>query len=222
MILISLSYFNPRPPWGGRPVCSPFTKNHKDISIHALRGEGDRAKPYWTIRIYISIHALRGEGDAYATICYYRIKNFNPRPPWGGRLCLLIPGFPLSSISIHALRGEGDGAQVCAQAPFRYFNPRPPWGGRRYCFFSSIGLLRYFNPRPPWGGRLYCRTLVRFRLLISIHALRGEGDEMVSTFFRDLDISIHALRGEGDNFVRNLPINLTISIHALRGEGDKL
>ena len=35
------SYFNPRPPWGGRPalvlspICLPV------ISIHALRGEGD-------------------------------------------------------------------------------------------------------------------------------------------------------------------------------------
>ena len=59
-------------------------------------------------------------------------------------------------------------------------------------------------------------------MLISIHALRGEGD----IFFAGYDIilsgiSIHALRGEGDNEY-GLPFsgNEHISIHALRGEGD--
>ena len=33
---------------------------------------------------------------------------------------------------------------------------------------------------------------------ISIHALRGEGDEMIKMFDELINISIHALRGEGD------------------------
>ena len=36
------------------------------------------------------------------------------------------------------------------------------------------------------------------RLKISIHALRGEGDEKASRSLANFDISIHALRGEGD------------------------
>ena len=41
--------------------------------------------------------------------------------------------------------------------------------------------------------------MIRFTCYISIHALRGEGDEE-QTMIRCIDsrISIHALRGEGD------------------------
>ena len=55
------------------------------ISIHALRGEGDSLTFFLPFIIIISIHALRGEGDdcIHKEVCYM----------W---------------ISIHALRGEGD------------------------------------------------------------------------------------------------------------------
>ena len=38
--------------------------NSIDISIHALRGEGDYGKFLTLFTFDISIHALRGEGDA--------------------------------------------------------------------------------------------------------------------------------------------------------------
>ena len=81
-------------------------------------------------------------------------------------------------------------------------------------------------------------------ILISIHALRGEGDppsvpaaalpynfyprppwggRPASVFApcASLAISIHALRGEGDGQQQHYPFrHLRISIHALRGEGD--
>ena len=89
----------------------PYANNTKkhDISIHALRGEGDNPKLSNAFEKYvISIHALRGEGDdviaetlvslglfqstpsvGRATksgiMIYNIIKDFNPRPPWGGR-----------------------------------------------------------------------------------------------------------------------------------------
>ncbi len=57
------------------------------ISIHALRGEGDLgAGKGRNIGISISIHALRGEGDAAPFYLLSLTGNFNPRPPWGGRL----------------------------------------------------------------------------------------------------------------------------------------
>ena len=34
-----------------------------NISIHALRGEGDIDTLLYILKQYISIHALRGEGD---------------------------------------------------------------------------------------------------------------------------------------------------------------
>ena len=64
-------------------------------------------------------------------------------------------------------------------------------------------------------------SIVFDSLAISIHALRGEGDD--GAFLRvppAFGISIHALRGEGDVPVKSLSAVRTISIHALRGEGD--
>ena len=56
----------------------------------------------------ISIHALRGEGDVRTQRRKsVRGSDFNPRPPWGGRL-------------YQRHNGHSD----------RNFNPRPPWGGR--------------------------------------------------------------------------------------------
>ena len=55
---------------------------------------------------------------------------------------------------------------------------------------------------------------------ISIHALRGEGDNL-PIFLNTFDgISIHALRGEGDGYKADFSGGAVISIHALRGEGD--
>ena len=169
----------------------------------------------------ISIHALRGEGDSSPVTRAYSPKNFNPRPPWGGR----HP--PPSTSFVHRIN----------------FNPRPPWGGRRYRP-ESRGSSSHFNPRPPWGGRR--NTVIRHfnAFYISIHALRGEGDaspqhgdsrahdfnprppwggrRQCRTRLRSpSSISIHALRGEGDEFNFFLPGKaVSISIHALRGEGD--
>ena len=56
--------------------------------------------------------------------------------------------------------------------------------------------------------------------MISIHALRGEGDTGKSSVFALIAISIHALRGEGDTVYNINRKQGRISIHALRGEGD--
>ena len=58
--------------------------------------------------------------------------------------------------------------------------------------------------------------------IISIHALRGEGDADITLETSTIPvISIHALRGEGDCFYKLVgAVDAYISIHALRGEGD--
>ena len=65
MVFISLltTNFNPRPPWGGRHLSADYMLGIIDISIHALRGEGDLSLKYVFDKFNISIHALRGEGD---------------------------------------------------------------------------------------------------------------------------------------------------------------
>ena len=60
----------------------------------------------------------------------------------------------------------------------------------------------------------------RFDCLISIHALRVEGDLLRYNNNLRIIISIHALRVEGDIERHYMSIYLKISIHALRVEGD--
>ena len=58
-----------------------------DISIHALRVEGDRLLPVARENAFdISIHALRVEGDILRLLLSFCTAYFYPRPPGGGRL----------------------------------------------------------------------------------------------------------------------------------------
>ena len=123
-------YFNPRPPRGGRlqeslalltvaefqstPSARRATKTvgdrHKalEISIHALREEGDCLSSSSKRFFMISIHALREEGDPWHPGVSAPAHYFNPRPPRGGRLPAIQRSGRIGSISIHALREEGD------------------------------------------------------------------------------------------------------------------
>ena len=66
-----------------------------------------------------------------------------------------------------------------------------------------------FYPRPPRGGRHGHFVFFAVSLLISIHALREEGDQAHRrTKKHGAHISIHALREEGDpvSLVRKSPV----------------
>ena len=172
------------------------------ISIHALRGEGDpiieRATKYYTKfqstpsvgratpRAFQPCQFLRfqstpsvGRATCEVITWQRKCRNFNPRPPWGGR-------------RDYRCRDSTDKPN---------FNPRPPWGGRLFWIKISecregisIHALRgegdlqrlkiipktcHFNPRPPWGGRQVMLLLAYPVSTISIHALRGEGDNII-------------------------------------------
>ena len=145
--------FNPRLPGGRRRATSARTAAVRSVSIHAFRGEGDRAssavaassctfqstpsggkatrrREYPTRRSGVSIHAFRGEGD-------FRLASRRP----------------VRAVSIHAFRGEGDPPRPTLQSRLERFNPRLP-GGRRPWHALGFGALQR----------------------VSIHAFRGEGD----------------------------------------------
>ena len=195
---------NPTPPFQSTPSARRATitrQSHRtgsEISIHALREEGDGRSSVHDYAEDISIHALREEGDE-------------------GDLA----GVHQSAISIHALREEGDHQRQRRARHVLHFNPRPPRGGRhfmqrrisRWQTFQSTPSARRatagqsctapaardFNPRPPRGGRRTGTCLGCRRTEISIHALREEGDRIRRYVFEALAaISIHALREEGD------------------------
>ena len=167
----------------------------------------------------ISIHALREEGDGSTQTGNTGALDFYPRPPRGGRRpgklvldcvylflstpsarrathhCKILRCSP--SISIHALREEGDAAVYI----------------KRLTEIISIHALREegdccaptpamspcnFYPRPPRGGRPLKTEDYQKVIDISIHALREEGDGDPLQPVHRQRISIHALREEGD------------------------
>ena len=103
------------------------------------------------------------------------------------------------TISIHALREEGDDLPAAERAAGMGFLSTPSarratsavsgaWtavteflstpSARRATLTAedALGELADFYPRPPRGGRLYRRKSPDLQKMISIHALREEGD----------------------------------------------
>ena len=62
-----------------------LTSKVSNISIHALREEGDDICSDWQRVNGISIHALREEGDSAVVSLKLLTEHFYPRPPRGGR-----------------------------------------------------------------------------------------------------------------------------------------
>ena len=86
-----------------------------------------------------------------------------------------------ATISIHALREEGDECNHDVQDWFRVFLSTP--SARRATGISSPSATvpLYFYPRPPRGGRPGSSPGNRHLVVISIHALREEGDRQKET-----------------------------------------
>ena len=192
-----------------------------DISIHALRVEGDWCAQWNDVCEYISIHALRVEGDYMLTGTDDTAENFYPRPPGGGRQHAPPSNVLTNCISIHALRVEGDNYLPCFITSFISFLSTPS-GWRATAFQACSGCQAYdFYPRPPGGGRLYRDVSHVMEQLISIHALRVEGDLPSPISFIPLDRFLSTPSGwRATSSTSSCLCVLLISIHALRVEGD--
>ena len=68
IVMLISGYFYPRPPRGGRQGHLRQPGRKLDISIHALREEGDSISDYQNMIGSISIHALREEGDVSSSM----------------------------------------------------------------------------------------------------------------------------------------------------------
>ena len=84
------------------------TLNCTDISIHALREEGDGGFGVGCRSQIISIHALREEGDAQLAALTAELEEFLSTPSARRATSQTASAAPAPSISIHALREEGD------------------------------------------------------------------------------------------------------------------
>ena len=123
-------YFYPRPPRGGRRSHSSRAPLKPEISIHALREEGDRSRPgMGRVGQHFYPRPPRG-GRPRCAAAHLCDVDFYPRPPRGGRPVHHGQRSGRQEISIHALREEGD-APVCRHTiAVLDFYPRPPRGGR--------------------------------------------------------------------------------------------
>ena len=79
------SHFYPRPPRGGRRGRSPRPTNHRKISIHALREEGDSIQ-IWDCQKGVNFYPRPPRGGRRPVPPPHQPpKDFYPRPPRGGR-----------------------------------------------------------------------------------------------------------------------------------------
>ena len=195
-----------------------FTKSF--ISIHALREEGDAFANDMNDIEMISIHALREEGDRLGTAALRSPSPFLSTPS-ARRATRKQRHFRRGKgISIHALREEGDRRGYPTIHKKAQFLSTP--SARRATLVKPLLCIfpNHFYPRPPRGGRRTVEWAKNLGILISIHALREEGDRKQRHFRRGKGISIHALREEGDLAELQSIMLRAISIHALREEGD--
>ena len=238
----SPTYFYPPPPRGGRQLARRLQGVQQGFlsTPSARRATGDVDRVEATIDI--SIHALREEGDDLPCSRYLEIQDFYPRPPRGGRQGVQLGDYhTLKFLSTPSARRA---TQLSHHSPSMTANfyPRPPRGGRpthkaRHthpdtisihalreegdCLDISTRRLRpisihalreegdsgaawqqrngcYFYPRPPRGGRLFCAArAASSRVFLSTPSAR-RATRAGEPFLLLPEISIHALREEGD------------------------
>ena len=88
---------------------------------------------------------------------------------------------------------------------------------------KRVKQLPYFYPRPPRGGRRWDIAGLDQAQIISIHALREEGDRLYKRTLIDTIkfLSTPSARRATIDIVVFVAV-LHISIHALREEGDRI
>ena len=114
--------------------------------------------------------------------------NFYPRPPRGGRHIDTSRLPQTYTISIHALREEGDPGIGAKYFYDHIFLSTPSARRATHQRRKSIRATGNFYPRPPRGGRHSPTRLSVMRYIISIHALREEGDRYLYRFIADFGV----------------------------------
>ena len=160
--------------WSGQPALGP-------LDFYPRPPRGGRRE--FVFNYILNMLFLSTPSARRATLCptpkSSRLSNFYPRPPRGGRPYSPDSIAAIFSISIHALREEGDAIIVSVGLILSNFYPRPPRGGRptscpsksKTSGFLSTPSARRATPNSP---------AINETEIISIHALREEGDPRAS------------------------------------------
>ena len=237
-------HFYPRPPRGGRLGLFLLDLIPSNISIHALREEGDKIlaiNPHTVKHFYP--RPPRGGRPLHPDVYAECSSNFYPRPPRGGR--------PISAYSRshpeyfypRPPRGGRHGTMPASVYRFTFlstpsarratswpemrpaencnFYPRPPRGGRLLSSHPIPVTSHHFYPRPPRGGRLHFHScsLFPFIFLSTPSARRATSN---SSLLSVMEKYFYPRPPRGGRRGCSVPksICISISIHALREEGD--
>ena len=123
--------FNPRSPWGERPLTTVLYKS--EVKFQSTLPVGGATSTTRLVVVGEEFQSTLPVGGATPTTFSCRIvwSDFNPRSPWGERLA----GYSFAVTEEH-------------------FNPRSPWGERRQNTVD-IGLIFTFQSTLPVGGATY-------------------------------------------------------------------
>ena len=213
--------FNPRPPRGGRRQLAHQLADGIIVSIRALRVEGDRltASCRGSIRSFnprpprggrrhhpepeheavrVSIRALRVEGDLHFRADGIVEAEFQSAPSAWRATGRARASRQQMEVSIRALRVEGDLLRQSLVRTHVSFNPRPPRGGRRIANAIRFAATTFQSAPTAWRAT-NGHWLESHHALVSIRALRVEGDETHMDIATLTIVSIRALRVEGDS-----------------------
>ena len=124
----------------------------------------------------ISIHALREEGDSSTQTFTRPTGNFYPRPPRGGRLFAVVKFAGFVVISIHALREEGDRLILLVFRAVTLFLSTPSARRATRLILLVFRAVTLFLSTPSARRATVDTFGFPRRHVISIHALREEGD----------------------------------------------
>ena len=193
------AYFYPRPPRGGRPTSTSWTKSGCNFYPRPPRGgrpinspKKNRRKPF------LSTPSARRATTAKRTLLPSS-SNFYPRPPRGGRPSsntqnsrtsrfLSTPSARRATLAFHVINNA-----------FFDFYPRPPRGGRPRTTKQPLQPSNFY-PRPPRGGRLDgVEVMDDVKIFLSTPSARRATGLIKSLSDGSEEISIHALREEGDH-----------------------
>ena len=200
--------FNPRAPYGARPAKQLLQAVKLIISIHAPHTGRDRtAQRLRVLRGGISIHAPHTGRDALAAGDSAKVFAFqSTRPIRGATLTPRCTRVRFYSISIHAPHTGRDILILLCLCTWHHFNPRAPYGARRCCSRYSRDCQFDFNPRAPYGARLICVHAFDNEILISIHAPHTGRDLHTNSM---LDIQMFAFQSTRP--IRGATTSLTLS-----------
>ena len=145
-------YFNPRPPYGGRPFQVSSTLSPTLFqSTPPIRRATLRPRIHTQCTVLFQStppirRATRQDRQDRRRTCH-----FNPRPPYGGRhFCTWHNQHIVRFQSTPPIRRATVRAAI--MRPLRVFQSTPPI--RRATFwYDASDMYTDFNPRPPYGGR---------------------------------------------------------------------